>query len=156
MKEPEDFFRAAFARLLAFPDQTPRCFSRRILCFASAFDQKKVGVLHIPIEFGATRPYSCIIPKKGAFGLADSLDNDYAMLCADRFPQRSEKRAVAGSVIEPREPERHEQLPQVYHSGGPVHLRVEAGAGEADNRKYPYGTFYMQAVMKRISLNPWR
>jgi hypothetical protein len=59
------------------------------------------------------------------------------MLRADHVPQRSEKRAVAGSVIEPEEPERHEKLPQVYHFGGPVHFRVKAGAGEADNRKDP-------------------
>ena len=143
MKEPEDFFRAAFAQLLAFPDQTPRCFSRRILCFASAFDQKKAGTPHVSIEFEVTRPYSCIILEKGAFGLAGSLGNDDAMLCWDRFLQRSEKRALAGSVIEPGEPERHEKLPQVYHSGGPVHFRVEAGAGEADNRKDPHGTVYI-------------
>ena len=69
LKEPDHFFRVAFARLLAFPDQTPCCFSGQILCFASAFDQKKVETLHVSIEFEATRPYSCIIIEKGALGL---------------------------------------------------------------------------------------
>jgi len=69
-EEPENLFRATFAWLLAFPDQTPRSFSGQILSFASAFDQKKVGTLYVSIEFKAMRPYSCIILAKGAFGLA--------------------------------------------------------------------------------------
>src|SRR5512143_1049273 len=54
LKEPDHFFRSAFAWLLAF--QIKRHVASAGISFASAFGQKKVGTPHDSIEFEATQP----------------------------------------------------------------------------------------------------